>query len=493
MRECPRGHELTRWRTRVSTLRCDGACGLALVEGGWRYSCTVCDYDVCEGCTKVVKSPCSRSTGEAAAENEVSCGASVLCGMIMQSPAAALQVAPLAKADAKRKAAAKKTAAKKAAAARARGGAAGADKAAAPADEGATVAGDGAPAATREPPVKAQAHAATGGAVAASGDGLVVRTADASRAPTPAEAEPTMASDVRAPLPDDPPATAAPAAEPVAPPAAPAAAPAAAPPVGANPPLYDEAGNLLCGKDGCTRLAWHTGLCTVVLASRRAKVAPKLYEAEAAPNPRELIKRARAEGRLPAPPAKKPPPPPPPPPAAKKRGGGAEGGAEPEQKRLGLRTGTRSHGGPTWLREGPADESEQRSGAVRAAIEMGGGGAVVLRLSVLPVRKAVAVPPQLRDFLAKGLHDRAANEAATSKAIEKLSQIEGRRGVEWGCLCRGSVGKGGAELKCRRCALTFHAKCERLDFTAAELRVMAEKGSFVCADCEQLELLNAGP
>ena len=33
MRECPGGHELTRWRNRIATLSCDGACSRKLKEG----------------------------------------------------------------------------------------------------------------------------------------------------------------------------------------------------------------------------------------------------------------------------------------------------------------------------------------------------------------------------------------------------------------------------------------------------------------------------
>lgn len=49
--ECPRGHLLSRWRNRSATLICDGVCGQGPIgRGAWRWSCTVCDYDICEVC-----------------------------------------------------------------------------------------------------------------------------------------------------------------------------------------------------------------------------------------------------------------------------------------------------------------------------------------------------------------------------------------------------------------------------------------------------------
>ena len=50
MRECPGGHELTRWRNRIATLSCDGACSRKLKEGDFRWSCNLCDFDICETC-----------------------------------------------------------------------------------------------------------------------------------------------------------------------------------------------------------------------------------------------------------------------------------------------------------------------------------------------------------------------------------------------------------------------------------------------------------
>ena len=53
--ECPTGHGLTRWRNR-SELRCDGpSCQTPILQrGDWRWSCTLCDYDVCEECAQLM-------------------------------------------------------------------------------------------------------------------------------------------------------------------------------------------------------------------------------------------------------------------------------------------------------------------------------------------------------------------------------------------------------------------------------------------------------
>ena len=48
--ECQGGHELQRWRNRCSTLRCDGGCGEPLAIREFRWSCTLCDYDICNTC-----------------------------------------------------------------------------------------------------------------------------------------------------------------------------------------------------------------------------------------------------------------------------------------------------------------------------------------------------------------------------------------------------------------------------------------------------------
>jgi len=63
-------------------------------------------------------------------------------------------------------------------------------------------------------------------------------------------------------------------------------------------------GTHLCGKDGCTKPMWHSGICTSVLGYRRDQKPVQMYTAEPAPSPRELMRQARNEGRLP--PSKKP-------------------------------------------------------------------------------------------------------------------------------------------------------------------------------------------
>eukprot|EP00900_Chrysochromulina_parva_P001339 jgi/Chrpa1/11205/Chrysochromulina_OHIO_Genome00018806-RA len=74
--ECDAGHELNRWRNRCSTLRCDGGCGKGLEMREWRWSCTICDFDVCPSCyeDRVARMtmPCRpprASAAEAAAAN----------------------------------------------------------------------------------------------------------------------------------------------------------------------------------------------------------------------------------------------------------------------------------------------------------------------------------------------------------------------------------------------------------------------------------------
>ena len=101
---------------------------------------------------------------------------------------------------------------------------------------------------------------------------------------------------------------------------------------------------------------------------------------------------------------------------------------------------------------------------------MAADGSVSLRLSVLPVPKPAKKPgaaglAQLRDFLAQGQRDPFANNSCVSVTIEETQARRGDREVRWGCLCRGNVSKGGVELECGRCNLTFHAKCEKLDYS----------------------------
>eukprot|EP00900_Chrysochromulina_parva_P011624 jgi/Chrpa1/20462/Chrysochromulina_OHIO_Genome00003074-RA len=55
----------------------------------------------------------------------------------------------------------------------------------------------------------------------------------------------------------------------------------------------------LCGKDGCTKSAWHSGTCVSVLVYRRDQKPVQKYTAEPAPSPRELMSEAREKRRLP--------------------------------------------------------------------------------------------------------------------------------------------------------------------------------------------------
>ena len=54
--ECPCGHTLSRWRNRAPNLVCDGGhCdGHGISIRAWRWSCSLCDYDVCETCASVL-------------------------------------------------------------------------------------------------------------------------------------------------------------------------------------------------------------------------------------------------------------------------------------------------------------------------------------------------------------------------------------------------------------------------------------------------------
>eukprot|EP00965_Chrysotila_dentata_P154868 5117204-Pleurochrysis_carterae.AAC.1 len=67
-----------------------------------------------------------------------------------------------------------------------------------------------------------------------------------------------------------------------------------------------------------------------------------------------------------------------------------------------------------------------------------------------------------------------------------------KAGISWGCKCRGHVGGKGAKLRCRGCALWFHARCERLDYSPSELNAIAKKGKFECGGCERARLKAEG-
>jgi hypothetical protein len=121
-------------------------------------------------------------------------------------------------------------------------------------------------------------------------------------------------------------------------------------------------------------------------------------------------------------------------------------------------------------------------------------GRVGLRLTTM--RDATATKPkkptsraaaQLRDYLTMGDHDPAANVTCTSVSVEEVVVRQAQRDIQWGCKCKGIVAKGGDELRCRICWLYFHAKCERIDCSPAEMAKMKKDDAFACGSCSQLE------
>ena len=272
--------------------------------------------------------------------------------------------------------------------------------------------------------------------------------------------------------------------------------------------------------EGCALAAWHPGVCSVWLCSRRERKTVAQYEAAAAPPPRDLAKRAREQGLLgplklanrvkqgatseaqphvkngkkrKAEPVE----------ASEEANGEAEAPSKPKRKReplvydgkrTGARSGTRSHGEPVWALDEPVIESTEPP--VSAALDVGSDGRIGLRLAVRS--QALAKPTlnkgvaALRDYLGRGKSDPFANDSCSSVAQEQLAVKRGERDVRWGCVCRGQVAKGGVELVCRRCSLTFHTKCERLDYSAAELRRIVQLDAYLCTDCERLQRIDEG-
>ena len=153
------------------------------------------------------------------------------------------------------------------------------------------------------------------------------------------------------------------------------------------------------------------------------------------------------------------------------------------QRAPGLRTGTRSHGCAavfSWQHEveEPAIAPEHNAAvSVITVMLVAPNGRVGLRLSTMrdsavtkPKKPTSRAAAQLRDYLTMGDHDPAANVTCTSVSVEETLVQQAQRDVQWGCKCKGIVAKGGEELRCRICWLYFHAKCERVDCSAAELR-----------------------
>mmetsp|Transcript_24873 Transcript_24873/g.72777 ORF Transcript_24873/g.72777 Transcript_24873/m.72777 type:complete len:385 (-) Transcript_24873:48-1202(-) len=160
--------------------------------------------------------------------------------------------------------------------------------------------------------------------------------------------------------------------------------------------------------------------------------------------------------------------------------------------------------GAGWASDaGCASASASAATSVRAALSVSGGGGVSLTLRVCcasPKAAAAAARSNrqsrqlaaLQDYLHKGRADKCANESLASVADQIAEKRRGGTAIQWGCVCAGGVLRGGAELQCRSCALTFHSKCERLDYTPAELARFAADKTFLCSSCQQEELQRAG-
>ena len=52
--------------------------------------------------------------------------------------------------------------------------------------------------------------------------------------------------------------------------------------------------------------------------------------------------------------------------------------------------------------------------------------------------------------------------------------------------------KAGFALSCADCSKWFHAKCERLDYTNHELQQLQARRRYVCRQCEEVRLRQAG-
>ena len=252
---------------------------------------------------------------------------------------------------------------------------------------------------------------------------------------------------------------------------------------------------------GCTLHAWHKGMCNIVLNKKcREKKQATIWVAADEPQQK---KRPRADGegggapkkkKAAAPPKRKPRKrkkdkepdrfePDPPKFAAKKAAPKKAKAAAPA--RVSARGGTRSSGAPVW------DASSEEVKPVAAALNVGANGRVELSLTVqkLGGNKGLAA---LRDYLGQGSKDPFANASCASVSAEELCKMRGGKIIQWGCVCKGWVAKGGMELTCNQCHLTFHTKCERLDYTPAELQDMADKDTFTCGDCEVKERVAQG-
>lgn len=82
-------------------------------------------------------------------------------------------------------------------------------------------------------------------------------------------------------------------------------------------------------------------------------------------------------------------------------------------------------------------------------------------------------------------------ESQESVKLDRRNAELGRG--SWGCVCGGRLTNAAATaITCVDCLKWFHAKCERLDYTANELHAMASRRKYVCKACESERLRKAG-
>jgi hypothetical protein len=108
-------------------------------------------------------------------------------------------------------------------------------------------------------------------------------------------------------------------------------------------------------------------------------------------------------------------------------------------------------------------------------------------------RKQLRALSELQDFLPRGHADPFANRCMASKQAKLHDEVNARRGMQWGCKCKGYKHTSRtAKLQCRRCDLWFHSSCEKLDYTVQELRRLAKESAFECEACERQSLAEQG-
>ena len=132
------------------------------------------------------------------------------------------------------------------------------------------------------------------------------------------------------------------------------------------------------------------------------------------------------------------------------------------------------------------------AGLAATAAAGGGDGGAAAAAAAAAKLKVTRQLMQLRDFLPKGRDDRAANQMMESEESVKLDKRNAQLGRgSWGCVCQGHK-RSGAAIACADCGKWFHAACERLDYSAAELEALSSKRKFVCKACEEVRLQEAG-